>query len=285
MRTRVVVVPALIVAVTATAVLAQQPHPPAARRRPATAGAPHSAAGGAADGGAASATGGADGGVASAGGDGGSAAPAQASTFDLPMTQRGSGAINHYPIPEQLARTAVPVFVQVSSTAPIDHVSLFYRGAGGSRFREVRMTAMGQEAGLTGGYGAQIPCEDAFPPAVEYYVQSVATSGDPVGSAGSQNAPIRLPIVLQRTHTIVPTLPGQPPPRNCGGMMVPVATRPAGTGPSATGPASADAGVGTSSESTTGTADLGEPCTRNSDCHRGLRCGSNHQCVFIAGHH
>lgn len=198
-------------------------------------------------------------------------------TFNIPMRQVGTGAVTHYPIPEQLARTDVPVFVQVRSTAPIDHVSLFYRGQGAVRFRELRMTPMGHNLALPGGYGAQIPCDDAFPPAVEYYVQAIDTSGTPVGSAGSATAPVSVPIVTARTHPIIPTLPGQPPPRTCGSLVTPVATTSSGGSGGTT--RARDAGP---PQEMRGTADLGEPCTRDLDCISSrLRCGSNHRCVLI----
>jgi hypothetical protein len=186
--------------------------------------------------------------------------------FDLPMNQRGNGALVHYPILEQLARNDVPVFAQVRSSAPIDHVSMYFRSAGATRYRETRMNSMGQDLGLPGGYGAQIPCEDAFPPALEYYVQVVDTSGEVIGHAGSATQPVRIPIVTARTRNIVPTLPGQPPPRNCGsitGMSTQSQVR--------------DSGV-----EERGTNDLGEPCARDNDCRRGLRCGSSRTCVFVS---
>lgn len=186
-------------------------------------------------------------------------------SFDLPMNQRGNGAVVHYPILEQLARNDVPVFAQVRSSAPIDHVSMFFRSQGATRYRELRMLSMGQDLGLPGGYGSQIPCEDAFPPALEYYVQAIDTSGEVIGHAGSAVQPIRLPIVTARTRNIVPTLPGQPPPRNCGSI----------TGMSSA--QSRDSGV-----EERGTADLGEPCARDNDCRRGLRCGSTRTCVFVS---
>lgn len=199
------------------------------------------------------------------------------STFNLPMVQRGTGVMTHFPIPEQLARTAVPVFAQVRTTAPIDHVSLFFRSPGATRYREIRMQTMGQEFGLPGGYGAMIPCEDAFPPAVEYYLATYDTSGATIGSAGTAAQPLSVAIVRERTHPIVPTLPGQPPPRSCGTLSVPIATTTnGGTGPSTN--AGRDAGT---TEPQYGTADLGEPCQRNNDCRRGLRCGSTHTCVFV----
>lgn len=186
--------------------------------------------------------------------------------FDLPMNQRGNGALIHYPILEQLARNDVPVFAQVRSSAPIDHVSMFFRSAGATRYRELRMSSMGHDLGLPGGYGSQIPCEDAFPPAIEYYVNVVDTSGEVIGHAGTATQPVRIPIVTARTRNIVPTLPGQPPPRNCGSI----------TGMS-TQPQVRDSGV-----EERGTADLGEPCARDNDCRRGLRCGSARSCVFVS---
>lgn len=186
-------------------------------------------------------------------------------SFDIPMAQRGSGALSHFPILEQLARNDVPVFAQVRSSAPIDHVSMFFRSAGATRYRELRMTSMGQDLGLPGGYGSQIPCEDAFPPAIEYYVNVIDTSGEVIGHAGTATAPVRIPIVTARTRNIVPTLPGQAPPRNCGSI---------------TGMSTAQ--VRDSGVETRGTADLGEPCANDNECRRGLRCGSSRTCVFVS---
>jgi hypothetical protein len=215
---------------------------------------------------------------AGAAGDGAAATAATPTTFDIPMRQVGTGAVTHYPIPEQLARNDVPVFVQVRSSAPIDHVSLFYRSRGATRYREVRMTSMGQNLGLPNGYGVQVPCEDAFPPAIEYYVQAIDTSGAPVGAAGTAAAPISIPVVTARHYAFVPTLPGQNPPRNCGSLVEPVvatAAGDAGTRPTR----GRDAGP---VEEVRGTADLGEPCTRDLDCISSrLRCGSNHRCVLV----
>ena len=197
--------------------------------------------------------------------DAAAAVRATPTSFDIPMAQRGNGALSHFPILEQLARNDVPVFAQVRSSAPIDHVSMFFRSAGATRYRELRMTSMGQDLGLPGGYGSQIPCEDAFPPAIEYYVNVIDTSGEVIGHAGTATAPVRIPIVTARTRNIIPTLPGQPPPRNCGSI----------TGMSTT--QVRDSGV-----ELRGTADLGEPCANDNECRRGLRCGSARTCVFVS---
>lgn len=193
------------------------------------------------------------------------ASAASSSDARWPMRQVGEGTVIHFPIPEQFVRTAVPVFAQVRSSAPIDHVSLFYRGLGARRYTEVRMSAMGQQFRLGGGYGAQIPCEDIFPPRVMYYVEAYDSSNTPNGHAGSLEAPIEIPIVEQRTYP-APTLPGQPPPRTCGSFMAAATTV-------------RDAGA-RDVEPERGTADLGEPCRSTQECRHGLRCGSNNQCVF-----
>ena len=183
----------------------------------------------------------------------------------IPMRQLGTGTVIHFPVPEQLARTAVPVFAQIRSTAPIDHVSLFYRSVGARRFTEVRMPAIGQQFRLPAGYGAMIPCDDIFPPRVEYYVAAIDSSGAPNGGAGSADAPVQLNIVERRSYA-APTLPGQPAPSTCGSLTTTTTVR--------------DAGSGAAVVVERGTSDLGEPCRTNNECRRGLRCGLNHQCVF-----
>jgi len=180
-----------------------------------------------------------------------------------PMQQRGTGTVIHFPVPEQLARTAVPVFAQIRSSAPMDHVSVFYRGPGARRYTELRMNPLGQQFRLPSGYGAMIPCDDIFPPRLEYYVAAYDSSGAPNGTAGTAEAPLTLPIV-DRRHFPAPTLPGQPVPATCGALTVGATAR--------------DSGV--PSAPVRGSADLGEPCRDNAECRRGLRCGSTRTCVF-----
>lgn len=182
----------------------------------------------------------------------------------IPMRQLGTGTVIHFPVPEQLARTAVPVFAQIRSTAPIDHVSLFYRSVGARRYTEVRMPALGAQFRLPSGHGAMIPCDDIFPPRVEYYIAAIDQSGSPNGGAGTADSPVQVPIVDRRSYA-APTLPGQAPPTTCGSLAVHPTVRDAGSGPAVV---------------ERGTADLGEPCRTNNECRRGLRCGLNHQCVF-----
>jgi hypothetical protein len=273
---------ALLVGAVSTAVFAQ-PRPsarPGVRPAPARPGVRPAARvdGGAADAAAADAGPAAvvDGGAAPAAATDGGSADASAAVVDLdagsvtvgdasfPMRQVGTGTLIHFPVPEQLQRTGVPVFAQVRSSAPIDHVSLYVRALGARRYTEIRMQAMGQQFRLASGYGAMIPCEDVFPPKVTYYVEAYSSSGDANGHAGTAEAPLEVPVVELR-HYPAPTLPGQAPPRTCGSMT--------------TGPTARDAGSGPAAPER-GSADLGEPCRATNDCRPGLRCGSNNQCVF-----
>lgn len=166
---------ALFVGAVTTVVFAQ-PRPPAARpgaaRPPAARPGARPAA--RADGGAAPAAT-VDGGASPAAAVDGGASDATAAVVDpdagsvtvgdasFPMRQVGTGTIIHFPVPEQLQRTGVPVFAQVRSSAPIDHVSLYVRALGARRYTEIRMQAMGQQFRLASGYGAMIPCEDVLP--------------------------------------------------------------------------------------------------------------------------
>lgn len=121
-------------------------------------------------------------------------------------SQGGGGTLPHEPVPEQLAQTAVPVYIEVPGN--VAHVYLYYRGHGMREFRRVEMQRVQR------GYGYEIPCSDVFEPAVEYYIVAFATDGSPLGFAGTQSAPVRVPIVARRTQP-APALPGRAPPEQC----------------------------------------------------------------------
>jgi hypothetical protein len=116
------------------------------------------------------------------------------------------GTLRHTPIPEQLAQTAVPVYIEIPDRPR--HVHLYYRGHGMSEFRRVDMQPVGN------GFGYEIPCTDVFEPSVAYYIVAFARDGTPMGYAGTQNTPYTVPIVSSRTHP-PPALPGRAPPETC----------------------------------------------------------------------
>jgi hypothetical protein len=138
-----------------------------------------------------------------AAGSGGGDASNTTSTTSAPA----SGGLSHIPVGEQLAQTAVPVYVEVEGSPT--HVYLYYRAHGMREFRRVEMAPM------AGGYGYEIPCTDVFEPEVGYYVVAFGSDGSPLGFTGSQTDPIVVSIVSSRTRE-APALPGRAPPVQCG---------------------------------------------------------------------
>lgn len=157
---------------------------------------------------------------------------------------RGPGTIPHTPVPEQLSQTAVPVFVEVPSDAPVGAIYVYYKGLGMREFQRAQMRR------LTGGYGFEIPCTDVFEPSVEYYIVAFDDEDNPMGFAGTQESPIRIPVVSSRSHPPA-SLPGQPPPQQCGANECP---------------------PGMAGCSSGGTAGLGDTCRETSDCAGSLVC-------------
>ncbi len=161
----------------------------------------------------------------------------------------GPGNIPHDPVPEQLQQTAVPVFVEVPAEAPVAHMYVYYRGQGMREFKRLEMARM------PGGFGAEIPCADVFPPKVEYYLVAFGNDGSPLGFAGTKDAPLVVPIVTRRTQP-PPALPGKAPPQTCSlDRECP---------PGMPGCSNARGGKG-----------MGETCNSSSECREGLVCDDN----------
>lgn len=156
------------------------------------------------------------------------------------------GNLNHEPAAEQLSQTAVPVFVSKDGL-DAEKVKIFYRSLGMSRPKSAEM----QET--ENGWAYLIPCTDVFEPSVEYFIIAEDDDGEQVGNAGTPQRPIAVPIVSTRTQE-APSLPGQPPPTQCGAVGTIEECPPGLPGCS------------------TGTAQLGDTCRSNSDCASGLMC-------------
>lgn len=187
-----------------------------------------------AGGGGPSGGGGQGGGGASVGGQGGGGQGGGGSSV--------GGNLSHRPVPEQLAQTAVPVYIEAPSDAA--QVYLYYKGHGMREFRRVEMRS------VASGYGYEIPCSDVYQPAVEYYIVAFASDGSPVGFAGSQSEPVSVAIVGSRTQP-APALPGRAPPETCVDRECPP------------GMEGCNAGGG---------AGMGSSCISDSDCGSGLEC-------------
>ncbi len=134
----------------------------------------------------------------------------QGGTDDPPPERRFPGNMPHEPVPEQLAHHAVPVYVEVprSVSANVRRIVLFYRARGMERYERRELVAIGN------GYGLEIPCADVEMPTLDYYLVAYDPQGDVYGYAGTDEEPIRIPIVSERTHS-APSLPGRLPPRAC----------------------------------------------------------------------
>jgi len=147
----------------------------------------------------------------------------------------GSGDLTHVPVPEQLAQTPVPVYIEIEGRPA--HVYIYYRGHGMREFQREEMESMGR------GFGFEIPCADVFAPEVSYYIVAFATDGSPMGFAGTSSDPVSVAIVSSRTQP-APALPGRAPPDTCGEEECPP------------GMAGCSAGAG----------QPGDSCSSNSDC-------------------
>ncbi|MDB4977471.1 MAG: hypothetical protein JWN48_5812 [Myxococcaceae bacterium] len=153
------------------------------------------------------------------------------------------GNLDHTPAAEQLAQTAIPIFVKKSDDLNIASVKVFYRSLGMKKPQSKPLTETDD------GYTYLIPCTDVFEPKVEYFIVATDSEGKPVGNAGTSEAPIAVPVVSERT-TEAPSLPGQVPPTQC----------------------KSDDECPPGSPGCGGAAGMGDSCSADSDCQSGLIC-------------
>ena len=184
----------------------------------------------------------------------GSSAPPTPQPRDPPPGPTPGGSLQHHAVPEQLAQTAVPIYIEVPGSP--QHVYGFYRAHGMTEYRRVEMHPVAD------GYGYEVPCTDVFQPSVEYYIVAFADDGSPIGFAGSQSDPFHVNIVGSRTQP-APSLPGMAAPETCGDSECPPGM---------------DGCAGGSS----GGAGMGSTCRTEGDCSSGLACEDNF-CVVAGG--
>ncbi len=118
------------------------------------------------------------------------------------------GNIPHVPVPEQLENTSIPVFVEVPDDAAVAKIELYYRSKPMPRYERLMMWRM------PGGFGAEIPCEDAYRPEVRYTIVAYDEEGERLGYAGTKKQPVVIPLVEERRYP-APSLPGRKPPKQC----------------------------------------------------------------------
>ncbi|MDB4987151.1 MAG: hypothetical protein JWN04_2329 [Myxococcaceae bacterium] len=153
------------------------------------------------------------------------------------------GNLEHTPASEQLTQTAIPIFVKKSDDLKIASVKVFFRSLGMKKPKSHELTETDD------GYTYLIPCTDVFEPKVEYFIVASDSDGNPVGNAGTSEAPIAVPVVAERTED-APSLPGQVPPSQC----------------------KSDDECPPGSPGCGGSAGMGDTCSADSDCQSGLIC-------------
>jgi hypothetical protein len=153
------------------------------------------------------------------------------------------GNLDHTPATEQLSQTAIPIFVKKSTELDIATVKVMYRSTGMKKPKSAEMSETDD------GYTYLIPCTDVFEPVVEYFIVAKDGDGKMVGNSGTSDAPIAVPIVSVRTAA-APSLPGQVAPSQC----------------------SSDDECPPGMPGCGGSAGLGDTCSSDSDCSKGLVC-------------
>ncbi|WP_437283798.1 tetratricopeptide repeat protein [Sorangium sp. So ce406] len=122
--------------------------------------------------------------------------------------KQAAGDVPHTPVAEQAVNTPVPVYVEIPEEIDAAKATLRYRPFGSPKWKSLEMPRLGD------GFGAEIPCEDVTTTGdVRYFVILRDEAGDPVGTAGSMQAPHRVPI--RNEIETAPSLPGQEPPQRC----------------------------------------------------------------------
>jgi hypothetical protein len=174
------------------------------------------------------------------------AAKDEASVFGR---EQPTGDLATVPPAEQVARTALPIYVDYGGK--LASVIVKYKATGMTDFKKVRLSHMGK------GWGGSIPCADVVRGVMRYYVQGFDESDTPVAITGDPRHPLYVPIRWS-ISSAPPHLPGQEPPAPCG----------------VGGQCPAGAACGESiSLAPTATLDNGEVCETGGQCTSG-RCSS-----------
>jgi len=183
--------------------------------------------------------------------EGGGAGPAKAGGTPSGGAAAGGDMI-HTPVAEQMALTAVPIYVELPEGIVAVKVVARYKPYGTSEWKTLELRRLGN------GYGGEVPCHDVGSTTGDfvYFVQATDSVGDVVAMSGSRAAPNRVAIKNALTGE-PPHLPGHEPSAKCRDA----ADCPPGLpGCPTTGKAPA-AGKG-----------WGSTCEQESECSQGLVC-------------
>ncbi len=125
------------------------------------------------------------------------------------LAPKPTGDFSHTPANEQAERTPLPIYVEALSGQGIQTVVVKYQATGMKSFERITLPRLGR------GWGGLIPCGRVVRGAMRYFIQGFDERGEPVANTGDPKHAFAVPIRAEISGT-PPSLPGKPPPRQCG---------------------------------------------------------------------
>lgn len=141
---------------------------------------------------------------------GGGGAAASSSGSASAASAPAGGDMIHTPAAEQMALTAVPIYVELPAGTVAVKVVARYKPFGTSEWKTLELRKLGN------GYGAEVSCRDVGSTTGDfvYFVQATDAAGDVVSMSGSRAAPNKVPIKNALSGE-PPHLPGVAPSAKC----------------------------------------------------------------------
>ena len=120
------------------------------------------------------------------------------------------GDLFHTPAAEQEVLTPVPVYVEAPEDIDVAKIEVRYKPFGAGEWKTLSLKKLGD------GFGGEIPCQDIGTTTgdLSYYIQAIGPDGDIVGTTGSRNNPVQVPI-RNTIDSDPPRLPNRPAPAKC----------------------------------------------------------------------
>lgn len=174
---------------------------------------------------------------------------------EVKIVQPAPGDFAFEPVTEQAERTPIPIYVEFAEGSPPARVVLKYRSAAMSSYKTIALPK------FLHGWGGLVPCADVTIGVLRYYIQGFDSDNEPILNSGDPKHPFMLRVRTEISGT-PPSLPGKPPPSQCGSGAEPAEV--AQTAPE--------------EEETPKLAD-GETCTRDDQCTSASCDSDSHACT------
>ncbi len=120
-----------------------------------------------------------------------------------------AGDFNHTPVPQQSARTPIPIYAEYQGETALVKVRARYKAPGMTDWKPLDLAKTGN------GWGALVPCADVLPGQFSYYLQGFDANNDPIAVGGDRNNPYKVAIKQGKIDGEPPHLPNEPPPATC----------------------------------------------------------------------